>query len=675
MKLSPQRMVIAGAVVYTIVFSAFSLWKYWNLGYNALDLAIYSQTLFNSSHGQWFALTIHPHSYLGDHIELILLLLVPFVRLIPRPETLLVLQAAILASGAFPLLRIAQRKLPALPAIGIAALYLLNPIVQNITLFEFHALPFAIPLLLWAWDAYERRHFPQFLLFLTLSLLVREDVAISAVAFSAIALIHRREKRWVLAPFVMSVVWFIASTHLAGALNGYGSYKFLYYYAWLGETPGAMLQTFLTRPLFILKHLATLQHLVFIGGLLLPLLFLPLLRPLPLLGALLPWAQTDLIAGGASLLEIQTHYAALIIPWLFIASVESFSAIYRGGERAGVRERLRAWIAKEPGILWTLIGTVTLYSMMTIGPLITFVSPGLAQSFDERETRTVKQFLALIPDDASVASSLQTLAPLAMREHIYSMHYAFLGKKQFSDEDYKLPEDAEYLLIDGQDFLMYTPLYPPTHSKYKQVATGDDRLRELVNERGFHLRASAGDWTLWKRDPEQPFEIVQRLNNIPSPLIDGGGTREDITLLGASPLTDTLTHPYDPHDFTLVPLSLFWKSVSDHAENRHLRFRLRNPQGVTVWEHLSPLGYGFLPTTEWRAGDMIETRHWLLLPKTQALKTNRLEIELVRYTGGTVTLNGLRSAVQRDVIVETANNLPLLTIPLSSLLPDTMSRQ
>lgn len=652
-------------VVYVIVFSGLALWKYWNFGYNALDLAIYSQTLFNSAEGRWFALTIHPHSYLGDHVELLLAVLVPFVRLIPRPETLLVLQAAILASAAFPLFRIARRKLPSLPALGIVALYLLNPILHNIALFEFHALPFAIPLLLWAWDAYERKHFPHFLLFLAISLLVREDVAISAVAFSAFALVHRREKRWVLAPLLASAAWFIVSTQLASSLNGYGNYKFLYYYAWLGETPRAMIETIFTRPLFVLQHFITSQHLFFVGGILLPLLFLPLFRPLPLVGAIFPWAQIALTSAGASLLEIQTHYAALIIPWVFVASIESLSAIHGRAHLRGVRERLRTRVSREPAILWALLGTVAIYSMFTMGPLVTLFSPGISQSADENEARTLTKFIERIPPNASVSASFQALTPLSMRENVYSLHYAFLGQRQLSREPYELPRDVEYLLMDGDDILTYELLYPSTHPKGEQVATGDNRLRELVNGRGFSLLASAGEWTLWKRGNGEPLEIARTLRDAPQPMFTSGESQDGITLLGASPLSDMLEHPYTPDDFLLVPLSLLWKNESAHKKNVHLRFTLRASDGETEWEHLSPLGYGFLPTSEWRAGEIIETRHWLLIPRTSTQEGGKLSLELVEYDG-VVSVNSLRSAAHRDVTV-TPLGPPLLTLPMTSL--------
>ena len=100
-KVSTILILLIG--LYIIVFISISLWKYYNFGYNAIDLAIFNQVFYNTSIGDVFAMTIHPHSYLGDHFGLIILLLTPIYMLFRSPVVLLILQTIIIALSAWPL--------------------------------------------------------------------------------------------------------------------------------------------------------------------------------------------------------------------------------------------------------------------------------------------------------------------------------------------------------------------------------------------------------------------------------------------------------------------------------------------------------------------------------------------------------------------------------------------
>src|SRR3989338_5337573 len=191
----PRWLLAAGIIAYTLIFSGISLWKYDALRYNARDLAIYNQVLWNltnnesgitnqvleaesqKTHKLTNSIThklyssLQGHNYLGDHFEPILLLLVPFYTLFPDPRTLLVFQTLALALAAIPLYAVTRfliandelgirnlgtdelktekpRPEPSrrvknwLPTI-VGVLWLLHPAVQNADLFEFHSLAFA----------------------------------------------------------------------------------------------------------------------------------------------------------------------------------------------------------------------------------------------------------------------------------------------------------------------------------------------------------------------------------------------------------------------------------------------------------------------------------------------------------------------------------------------------
>jgi len=149
-----QWLVILAGFTYTLIFAALAFWKYFNFQYNALDLAIINQAVYLTSLGKFFASSIHPPTYLGDHFTPVLFLFLPFYFVFKHPLVLLVIQTIILAGCSWPIYLIAKNVLNKKWAILFALSWLINPFVQNINLFEFHFLPTAIFFILFAFYFY-----------------------------------------------------------------------------------------------------------------------------------------------------------------------------------------------------------------------------------------------------------------------------------------------------------------------------------------------------------------------------------------------------------------------------------------------------------------------------------------------------------------------------------------
>lgn len=73
--------------------------------YNALDFGIFHQVIANTAHGDFFAMTIHPHIYLGDHVSPFLLVLAALYRIAATPETLVIVQVLAVVLAVWPLYR------------------------------------------------------------------------------------------------------------------------------------------------------------------------------------------------------------------------------------------------------------------------------------------------------------------------------------------------------------------------------------------------------------------------------------------------------------------------------------------------------------------------------------------------------------------------------------------
>jgi len=199
----PRWILWGNMLLYAVIFIVLSIWKYSHFFYDNLDLAIFNQVFWTTSHYMPFAATIHPPTYLVDHFKPMIVLLAPFYLIYPRPEWLLIFQTVVIALTAIPIYRIAlqtlgdrKKYLALLPAL----LWLWNPLTHNMNFFEFHLVPLGVFFIFWIIDAYLKKRELAFVLFFLAGLLVREDMALVLFFFSVIALIQRRKLFWVLVP-------------------------------------------------------------------------------------------------------------------------------------------------------------------------------------------------------------------------------------------------------------------------------------------------------------------------------------------------------------------------------------------------------------------------------------------------------------------------------------------
>lgn len=170
-----QALVGVAALVAFALFAGLSLARYRAYNVGMFDLGNISQAIWSILRGQPLIYTgpTGNVSRLAGHVELIYWLLAPLMRLWPDPQMLLVIQAALVASAALPVYRIAVRRLPPSSGVCFALGYLLFPTAVAAVLFDMHGDTLAMPLLLWMLDALDSGAWRRFWLFLALSLLCK----------------------------------------------------------------------------------------------------------------------------------------------------------------------------------------------------------------------------------------------------------------------------------------------------------------------------------------------------------------------------------------------------------------------------------------------------------------------------------------------------------------------
>jgi uncharacterized membrane protein len=515
MQSSPRWLKYA-ILAFILVVAAAACLKYALFLYDGLDLAIYNQVLWKTVAGAPFGLTIHPHSYLGDHAEFLLMSLVPFYAFWLDPRMLLILQAIALGAGAWLLWQVAVARAAGLgvsEAWGrragglLVVLYLASPTIADIGLFEFHFLPFALLPLLAAALAYERGRLVPFVAWLAAATLVREDVALVVVAFGLLAWLEKRRWVWRWTPLAVGVAGFTLGTAVIHLASG-SDYQFSVYYAWLGAAPLAAARFAVIHPLAVLAHVASIANLELVLGLLMTTAFLPLLAPRRLWLAALPLAQFALNAAGGGELVLRTHYATLFLPALYLAAADGLLTL--------PQRRLPKWLALDRRDLarlgLPLLAVILVWNAAVLGPWLGLACAA-ADPVVRGRAKLAAATVAAVPADASVAASYALLPALSSRDSVYSLHYLFFGTTIFGQAPYPAPEDLTHLAVDADDFLTWRAQARVTGWMRDGYDGGRMRLTMLAGE------------ALWH---DGPFAIYARRGETPAPWTMTAETEPDL---------------------------------------------------------------------------------------------------------------------------------------------------
>ena len=562
--------------------------------HNALDLAIFNQVFWQTIHGNLFGMTIHPHSYLGDHFELFLLLLTPFYALIPRPETLLVLQALAIALTPIPLVLLASepskqsRCRTNLIILGVF-FWIINPYLHSAVLFEFHSILFAAPLLTTAYWAYRKNRFRTYVTMLFLLLTLREDLALTVMGFSLMALIERRLLLWWAPSFVVALGWFFGATAISSQLNPNGHYKFLDLYSWMGKDIISILTTIFLRPIETIRHAFPLESLRVFGLAFSSFLFIPALVPRVLLIGLPSVLIIALTQTGLTTAFLITHYQIILLVTLLIAFFESIPLLERIWNHISPRVLRLLTIV----ILSLLMGLVLMQVSMH-SPFFTKEAMGNnLYRFPQRSPWIRNTFLDELRDVDRVLVGSNFLADFGDRETLMAFHYAYIGKKQFSNEDFPLPE-IDAALFDAEEILrliVIKDIYPWAK---EGIENGSKRLQAYLEREQLHPARTIDDTILYtKTGTLNPFSILSSSTSV--------SALEDATL-------------------TLCEKRLCLKAKTAHpsgGENILLRFSIENQNAERVWQSFYLPAYGIFMPHDLQESSSITTDWTLTLPQLE----------------------------------------------------------
>ncbi len=373
-----RRLVWGAFAAYSLVFVAMNWGLWFNLRIPHGDSAMYEEHLWNLTHGKGFRSYLDQGLFLGEHIQVIHLALLPLHWLWPSHLLLELCQSLGIAAVVFPLYSIAKRHTgqPRLAA-GVAVLALLafplHYLDISIDVKTFRPTAFGVAVVLAAIDAFEAKRFRWMLAWVLIGLSAQEDFAL---AFGPLGLWiawdgwrkKDRSQTWLglglligSAAYLLLVMKVLLPYFREGVTIHYASY-----FAKFGNTPGEIVWTMLTQPGKVWGALVTASSFSWGLCLLVPLGLLPLLSPSRLLTAaplLVLLCLNELARNPPGPFH---HFHAPVLPLLLWAAAAGLGRVARGESSKSV--------AGEDHALHQASGRATLSSHAVMAFLTTGVT-------------------------------------------------------------------------------------------------------------------------------------------------------------------------------------------------------------------------------------------------------------------------------------------------------------
>jgi len=653
-----HSLVLILVLIWAIVLAAYAFIRHDQLNSSAYDLAIKTQVIWNTYQGDLFASSIEVEHYLGDHVQLIFLLLAPLYGLWEDAKVMLLLQSILLSLGAIPVYRIGRRHLDdKWLALLFAIAFLLYPLISFVNRFDFHPVVFSIPFFLLAYDLLETDHPFWASLFIFLALTLREDVGITVFAFGLYVAIFMKRRTlgftWAFAGLAWSLIAiFIIIPYFRGEASDTMSR-----YAWLGRSPGEMLLTTISKPSLILEHLFVSYRWQLLLKLLLPLGFLALLSPAPLLVGL-PALAYNMLSETPSQSSIYFQYLAPVVPFIFIAAIQGAKRVQQWFAPDRARWILMAWIGLGLLLAWIWDNPFT----KTIDDPY-FPVYGIQPVTDKD---AFAQAQALLPPDAPVATMMAYAPHLALRPELH----LFYDRLKLEERPYGFPQ-TEYLLLNLSDYRW------GVNARFFLSA-----IETAIGQYGYEaLYASEDVVLLHQADESQPHTgaVLGRVID----LLDSGGkyapaAQETIDWMGRQWLVDqlpaTAKHqtaqfeqgialldyeaPVEREPGQPLCVTLYWQAGTAVAADYTVFLHLTAPDGFVQAQRDTEPAFGFYPTSSWQPDEIVSDMHCLQIP--QGLTPGQYEL----LTGFYNPQNGARLKLLSDNRED--NALRLSAVEISS---------
>lgn len=406
----------------------------------AYDFGVFDQAIWSTSRGELMWQTINTASFgshFGTHFQPLLILLAPLNYFFPDGRFLLFIQTIMLALGALPLFLIAKLKFKSkwIPVVFPLS-YLLYPYLHNVNLYDFHGVSFSPFFIGLTWYSIEKENIKLFTISALITLLIKENLFVIIILICIYAFFKTTYK--------FKTAIFAAFSLIYGVV-----------------VINFIIPTFSGKPYFFANE-NIIQNIMVnppAGGFLKityelfkPLLFLPLLNPIPYLTSSILLTRHAAQDIGLVLFH---HYSADIISLVFISVILGISNIpnyinylHAKGTNSDKKEKKSRkkgkLIQKEnPGFGWLQL---TMCILLVVSSLFFFFTDSqvtnlLPIQYQQTEhDRIGIDLLKQIPPDAIVAAQVHLVPRLSHRKYIFMLPEI--------PEEYK--DKVDYVVFDSK---------------------------------------------------------------------------------------------------------------------------------------------------------------------------------------------------------------------------------
>lgn len=408
-------------------------------------------------------------SHFKVHVSPIYYLMLPFYMIWPKAETLQILQVLVLVSAVIPLWRIARKNgLPQIAAAGLCGLLLVYPAFSGGTSYDLHENVFLTPLLLWLFDALDRRKTVPIAVFALLTLLVKEDAAVyvAVVALWALlrGLLHRDRKGALTGTLLLvgALAYFVAvTTYLTVSGDGVMSDRYGNFMYDGSQSLLTVVKAVVMLPMKAVYECMDAEKVRFLLLTMGPLLFLPLFtRHYERFLLLIPYVLVNLMSDYQYQHSIFFQYTYGATACLFYLTAVNLADLW-------LAVRLKPIVRLA---LPTVGGAALLLSAaLLIGNVVPKASTYWQRYRDGKQTYALlSEHLDRIPEDATVTATTFLTVRLSDRETLYDL--------QFASREHLL--SSQYVVLGRQEQYKLYAAVPPTE-------VTRDEICALLEENGY----------------------------------------------------------------------------------------------------------------------------------------------------------------------------------------------
>lgn len=487
------------AALYAAVFGFYTCLQHERFRTSAYDLGTFDQGIWLAGQGGDLFVTVRGLHLLGDHVRLFSFVLAPLYWAWDDVKALLVLQSVVIAAGAFFLGRLASRELPGRPAVVLALVagYLLHPAVQNLNLDHAHPDAFASTFLLASLDYLRAGRLLPFSIAAALAMSCKEDVPLVFVALGLVLMLDPRQRRLGAVLAAAAGAWFaLCIGVILPAFNGVGFFRTgsRGFFAGLGSH-GA-------DPAWLLARLWRPESGEYLFSLGVPNLFLFLLSPLAVVPAL-PALAANLLSDASYPRDLFYHYQTSILPFLYLATIDSLARIdrARGGaapaDSGGAPRWRGAVMLAVPALLLAVaVGANLRWSRFPLPEAPSKVREAVASLRNDHRIARLHRLMDRIPADAVVSAHYTLVPHLSHRRGIYLFPNPFEVREWgIAGENPHDPVSVDYILVqDVWGHERATPAAAAIAERYGLEPIERDNRVALYGRPQPAAGATCGDW-------------------------------------------------------------------------------------------------------------------------------------------------------------------------------------